>query len=119
MVVVAPPPTDGQVIAGTILGIAGIAINAKQETLVSHKFILSVWDLAIIENALREYRDRWSNTLSRRGNRDLDALIANISAARPPIEKNEKDPHNGVAAPGNRGSARDERLPEAMLGNWC
>ena len=86
---------------------------------MSHKFILSVWDLAIIENALREYRDRWSNTLSRRGNRDLDALIANISAARPPIEKNEKDPHNGVAAPGNGGSARDERLPEAMLGNWC
>jgi len=75
---------------------------------VSHKFILSVWDLAIIENALREHRDRWSNTLSRRGNRDLDALIANISAARPPIEsQNEKDPHNGVAAPGNRGSARD------------
>jgi len=28
-VVVAPPPTDAQVIAGTILGIAGMAINAS------------------------------------------------------------------------------------------
>ena len=27
--VVAPPPTDAQVIAGTILGIAGMAINAS------------------------------------------------------------------------------------------
>jgi len=27
-VIVAPPPTDTQVIAGTILGIAGMAINA-------------------------------------------------------------------------------------------
>jgi hypothetical protein len=27
-VIVAPPPTDTQVIAGTILGIAGLAINA-------------------------------------------------------------------------------------------
>ena len=28
-VVVAPPPTDAQVIAGTILGIAGLAIDAS------------------------------------------------------------------------------------------
>ena len=28
-VVVAPPPTDAKVIAGTILGIAGMAINAS------------------------------------------------------------------------------------------
>jgi len=27
-VIVAPPPTDAQVIAGTILGIAGLAVNA-------------------------------------------------------------------------------------------
>jgi hypothetical protein len=33
-VVVAPPLTDAQVIAGTILGIAGMAINASMETLV-------------------------------------------------------------------------------------
>jgi len=56
---------------------------------VTNKFILSVWDLTVIENALREYRDRWSNTFSRRSQRDLDALIANISAARPPIEKSK------------------------------
>jgi hypothetical protein len=28
--VVAPPPTDAEVIAGTILGIAGMAINASE-----------------------------------------------------------------------------------------
>jgi hypothetical protein len=31
---VAPPPTDAQVIAGTLLGIAGMAINASMKTLV-------------------------------------------------------------------------------------
>ena len=32
--VVAPPPMDAQVIAGTLLGIAGMAINASMKTLV-------------------------------------------------------------------------------------
>jgi len=33
-VVVTSPPTDAQVIAGTLLGIAGMAIKASMKTLV-------------------------------------------------------------------------------------